>query len=412
MPDENTRSKRKGFFLICLLFIVLLVGGVYAMGGIATNTVTVNVTANQTRSELGAQLSEPLSWTDEDRAEFESTFAQMQWAAWNGYLRDIFKERFGWTQTQEEDFLISSSLQFSGPELDVLSGVYEPGTYVIDPKSTKAEIAGAFIDRVTSTHGSSTREFIASHVHESAALNIDAFVRSARELLPDLVPAPAEDLKIEKLNGDTVLRFSTIYYNQGKGPLELIADPKTKGIRSDIERKVFQRIQSEDGSVRDHESGTFLWHQEHLHYHFADFILYDLEAIRTDSPAPDLSGVKTKSTFCIRDISRTDQDLENRAADAAFKICGKEKQGISVGWGDSYFYNYPDQLLNITDLPSGEYRLSFVVNPEKLFEESRYDNNKSSVVFKLDMNKKTITPLSQDPVVSPKLEHIYLEQDL
>lgn len=44
--------------------------------------------------------------------------------------------------------------------------------------------------------------------------------------------------------------------------------------------------------TRQRPAGTFLWHQEHLHYHFADFAVYDLEAIQTDEPPPDLSGVR------------------------------------------------------------------------------------------------------------------------
>ncbi|KKU67887.1 MAG: hypothetical protein UX89_C0011G0010 [Parcubacteria group bacterium GW2011_GWA2_47_16] len=123
------------------------------------------------------------------------------------------------------------------------------------------------------------------------------------ELLPDLVPLPARDLTIKKEKGEkgqpekTLLLFSTTYYNQGTSPVELRADPKTKGIRKDVEREVFQRVYLKDGKkYEDLTVGTFMWHKEHLHYHFADFVEYDLEPV--DAPRHEtLEGSRIKSTF-------------------------------------------------------------------------------------------------------------------
>ncbi|MDP4020958.1 MAG: hypothetical protein Q8P58_02890, partial [Candidatus Adlerbacteria bacterium] len=129
------------------------------------------------------------------------------------------------------------------------------------------------------------------------------------DLLPDLLPLPPRDLKLEKLeNGRVFLYFSTTYYNQGRGTMELRADPATAGIREDIERDVLQRIYQAGGEYREKAVGTFLWHQEHLHYHYTDFITYDLEPV--DAPqTEDLSGNLVKSTFCLRDVSRVILDL-------------------------------------------------------------------------------------------------------
>lgn len=141
-------------------------------------------------------------------------------------------------------------------------------------------------------------------------------------------------------------------------------------------------------------------------------MLYDLEAVKVKGETPDLSGVREKSTFCLRDVSVTNLDLPERPADAAYKICGKELQGISVGWGDTYFFTYPDQLLNITDLPSGTYKLSFIVNPTNRFEELSLDNNTSSVLFEIDMERRTLKVLQEEPKNYPTLEHVYKEQPL
>jgi hypothetical protein len=233
------------------------------------------------------------------------------------------------------------------------------------------------------------------------------------ELLPDLIPLPPADLVVEKSDdGENVyLRFSTIYYNQGRGALELRADPAKADIRADIENDVLQRIYSIDGGFRERVAGTFMWHQEHLHYHYSDFVIYDLEPVEVEGVVPDLSGSKQKSTFCIRDVSRIDVELEYRT-DAKYLICGKKLQGISVGWGDTYFYNYPDQILNITDLPTGIYKLSFDVNPADKFEETTKGNNLSSATFRLDMENLTVEIIEEFPASYPTLEHVYPEQKL
>ncbi|MDP2594179.1 MAG: lysyl oxidase family protein [bacterium] len=230
------------------------------------------------------------------------------------------------------------------------------------------------------------------------------------ELVPDLVPLPPQDVKLQiRDDGAVMLLFSTTYYNQGRGAVELRADPKTKGVRADLERNILQRIYLKDGTYREKVVGNFMWHQTHLHYHFADFVMYDLEAV--DAPDhPDLSGVRSKSTFCLRDVSRVEMKLSYRAEEAAYRVCYKEIQGVSVGWGDTYFYDYPDQGLNISDLASGTYRLSFYVNPEQRLEEISLQNNISSAILEINMEERAVRVLEQTPEVTPPIEHIHLEQ--
>lgn len=250
-------------------------------------------------------------------------------------------------------------------------------------------------------------EFVAETIESPS--NETIIVKNDPRLLPDLVPYPAQDLEIEKNNDGTHLLFTTMFYNRGSGPLELVADPKTMGIQEDIERDVLQRIYNIDGTYTDKLVGTFLWHQPHLHYHYKDFVIYDLEPI--DAPgSTDLEGYRVKSTFCIRDVSKLDGIFQNGLEEAKYLICGKELQGISVGWADTYFNTYPDQRLNITDLPSGTYRLSFIVNPENILEESSLDNNVSSVEFEYNKRAGNIEILKESPGNLPAFEHIHIEQ--
>jgi len=370
---------------------------------------TVTLPAELSRGELSEVLGDALRWSAKERNEFMAAHTRMQWMEFSAPLADVLTKKFSWKDAEREVFLISSE-RYTVPHLDVLRGLYASGVYVISAKeATPALVAGMLVSRTKEAATSSTKSFVEERLSKAELANLREFVRGEVELLPDLVPFPAQDLVLEKSGENVFLRFSTIYYNQGRGPLEIIADPKTKGIRADLERNVFQRIYRTDGGSRDLVSGEFLWHQEHLHYHFADFVIYDLEAVNVSGPAPDLSGVRAKSTFCIRDISRIDLTLPNRT-EAQYKICGKERQGISVGWGDTYFFTYPDQLLNVVDLPSGTYRLTFHVNPENRFEESRTDNNTSSATIKLDVDKLKVEVIAEEPSEYPELEHVYEEQ--
>nr|MDQ2933094.1 lysyl oxidase family protein [bacterium] len=125
--------------------------------------------------------------------------------------------------------------------------------------------------------------------------------------------------------------------------------------------------------------------------------------------APDLSGIKIKSTYCLRDVSTVKISIPNKPEDAGYKICGQRVQGVSVGWGDTYYYTYSDQGMNISDLTSGTYRLKFIVNPSKFLSEVDTENNTSSILFNWNAKKKIIKVLEESPISSPEVNHVYLD---
>ncbi|MEX0930887.1 MAG: lysyl oxidase family protein [Candidatus Paceibacterota bacterium] len=346
-------------------------------------------------------------WDKERIRPFASTYAQVQWAALNGYVTGAIGEEFELDEDDERELLANSTLYLQ-PQYDFLGTVHATGTYEISQDATEAMVADLLVSRVAKETNDPIA-FIEEHLDTEAVVQVISYVRGEQELLPDLVPLPPQDLVIDETKNGVLLSFSTIYYNQGTGPLELRADSETADVEGDVERAVFQRIYRGNGTYRDREAGVFLWHQPHLHYHFADFVLYDLKAVDA-SDAPDLSGTQQKSTFCIRDVSRVSINLQNTPSEAGYKICGRERQGISVGWGDTYFYTYPDQNLNISGLPSGTYRLTFIVNPEDRFDEVTKSNNTASALIELDMEEKKVRIVETEPSDTPRVEHIYEEQ--
>ena len=235
------------------------------------------------------------------------------------------------------------------------------------------------------------------------------YVGDETELLPDLVPLPPQDIGVKVENGRILLTFTTIYYNNGIGPLELIADPKTIGTRGDFDREVFQRIYRDNGTYRDKSAGLFEWHNEHLHYHFIDFIEYKLIGIDAKNVVIT-DELAEKTTFCVRDISRVELPGRDVDEEATYRICGRERQGVSVGWGDAYFNTYADQNLDITDLPSGRYKLSFLANPTNRFDELSLENNEASAVIMYDKEEMSVEIISHKPTELPIFEHIHVEQ--
>jgi hypothetical protein len=57
--------------------------------------------------------------------------------------------------------------------------------------------------------------------------------------------------------------------------------------------------------------------------------------------------------------------------------------GLSVGWGDRYAWSLPDQLMEVTGLRPGRYRLSAEVDHGRLFAESDETNNLTWVDLRL-----------------------------
>ncbi|MEO8428465.1 MAG: lysyl oxidase family protein, partial [Verrucomicrobiota bacterium] len=111
-------------------------------------------------------------------------------------------------------------------------------------------------------------------------------------------------------------------------------------------------------------SPDFIWAPCHAHYHFNNYMLYQLLDNNGQSVAVGL-----KVGFCLTDSLRWDA-----TANATHKYhCGL--QGIQKGWGDVYTYLTAGQWVDVTGLPDGNYTLQMTVNPLQRIQESDYSNN-------------------------------------
>ena len=231
------------------------------------------------------------------------------------------------------------------------------------------------------------------------------YLHFSEGVLPDLVMHPVHDLQLKKTTKEKILLlFSTTYHNQGPGKLELHFKP-TNQQDADTERIAMQRIFLNNGWYRDVEVGTYLWHAEHHHYHFDDFVEYTLEAVNQAS-GTKLISTSTKSSFCMRDVSKVSPRPLGSPEEVVYKWCTSLSEGVSVGWGDTYFADYPGQSIDVTGLPSGTYRLTATVNPKSRLQESNYKNNVSSVLFSIDTQTLVVKVINEYPKDIPSIEYV------
>lgn len=228
-----------------------------------------------------------------------------------------------------------------------------------------------------------------------AALSLFAIPASAVEQLPNLSACPAKDIQLKKnpQTGRTLLRFSATSWNSGKGPLELVAGPRNWYTGK---QKVYQRIYSDDGSHRDILAGSFIWHWGHNHVHFQDYALYRLDPVDASSAS---SRISNKTSFCLMDSAGINMQLSGAPQEAVYDTCGRSVQGISVGWGDIYRYDLPGQAFDVTNLPSGSYKLKIKIDPKTRLLESNEasSDNMSVVTIELDMSVGTVAIMNSTP---------------
>jgi hypothetical protein len=115
------------------------------------------------------------------------------------------------------------------------------------------------------------------------------------------------------------------------------------------------------------------------------------------SPTYAQRGLR-KIGFCLTDLVRAPASL--RPPNAASRIrypvsgCGTDgstsvRMGISPGYGDDYKPHFNHQLIDITALPSGTYRMCATVNETGLWREKgdNLANNSSWVDLEIDADR-------------------------
>jgi hypothetical protein len=210
---------------------------------------------------------------------------------------------------------------------------------------------------------------------------------SAQQLLPNLVGVPASEYSIvtDATNGHPTLRFATISWNNGTGPLELFP-----GAADANGQHVYQRIYNADGSYNEREAGVFVYHPQHSHFHLGNYASYVLRPVGSSS-ASTLTG--TKTSFCILDTTKFNTSLPGASQTAYYTTCGTTMQGMSVGWGDRYGPTLEGQSFDLVNTVSGDYDLMIEIDPANELLEINESDNTSCVRLHVDIAARTVQSL-------------------
>ena len=219
----------------------------------------------------------------------------------------------------------------------------------------------------------------------------------AIDLLPDLRMAPLYGVSIEKTStGRKRLRFGTISWNVGDGPMEVRGENRVQ----DTLTLIAQRIYDNNGGCHDVlQSSATMWYagDGHNHWHVRKYMVSQLYRKSGGS----VLRIK-KLGFCLLDFHQADPLPAGAPPDRVYWLgaCGNGlstsiAMGISVGYGDDYQPNIAQQWIDITGMPTDTYRLCTGVNPYGWWREKGGVGTNNFFWFDLKLNptKSSVTIL-------------------
>lgn len=202
-------------------------------------------------------------------------------------------------------------------------------------------------------------------------------------LQPDLGMARLRRFTVETTSqGQTRLRFSTIIVNVGDGPFQVYGHDKQND-----EFLVDQQIKNSDGSWTSLPTDYRMYFagDGHNHWHVRDLESYELQNANAT-----IKRTGEKHGFCFFDNYAFDLSLPGAPSSPAYPkgLCGNQNStsvttGLSIGWGDRYTWKLPDQYVDISALPSGEYTLSATADALGFFSEACETNNTTTTLLRI-----------------------------
>lgn len=212
-------------------------------------------------------------------------------------------------------------------------------------------------------------------------------IPSARAAGPPLYP-DLKSLNPSQLYFDTaslagqhhyLLRFSSTVWNAGEGRLEIQGDPDPTG-SSGIYQNLYDAPTGGSLATQQFVTNDYTYHPSHYHYHLDDFAEYQLLKRDTTGSYQATSRRGHKTSFCIMDYVRV---TSSGPSAGQYSNCNATRQGMSVGWGDTYYASLPNQWIDLGTAPlaDGQYAVRVVADPRNKLNEAGRDGNNDAVTY-------------------------------
>lgn len=277
-------------------------------------------------------------------------------------------------------------------------------TQIADGVGNMAIPAGGY---VLSGHGTS-RTWLKARAQVGDTVSINGNTGGGTPLLPDVGMRTLRLFSIAfptsgQFAGKKLLKFPAVTANIGDGPLEI------RGVRSTSSSTDWvgtQFVRNTDGSTTTlppSPSATFVFGGDgHNHWHIKDFDSYELL-----NSSGTVLEVGEKHGFCFED-NTSYRNWPGSSAHPASPanpvyvppaVCSVGQpqatnilHGLSVGWSDTYPATLPDQAIDITGIPNGDYTVKVTADWQHLWAETNENNN--SATAKIRINGSSVTLLS------------------
>lgn len=179
--------------------------------------------------------------------------------------------------------------------------------------------------------------------------------------------------------------------NYGAGPFEVRGRRASSSVPFDVDQIIYN---TDGGSRRRNTEAQMAYAGDgHNHYHVRRIMTYHL-----------WSGAgmfkDRKIGFCFFDttpkrlsLPRAPQTRRYFESGCGGRTATSTRTGVSVGWGDTYPWNFAYQWIDITGLPGGTYTLRSTVDLYDYFDETSESNNCAYARISFRSTGSTVTVL-------------------
>ena len=206
---------------------------------------------------------------------------------------------------------------------------------------------------------------------------------------PDLVPIADEeenymyggefDLLSEP--GRVLYRFDAALANLGDGVFEIRYESDEPNGTQDVYQRLYD---ANDELFEETLMGTFVYEDPPFgELSLTALAQYDLREVLPDQGVGDAVASKAKTSHAVVDSVAIDLSLPGAPSSGVYRNVNQNPLGISIGYADLYGRNIPQQRIDVTGLPSGQYWLEVTVDPWGYVQESDESNNTTRILVDL-----------------------------